>query len=44
MIVIMALILAALSAIYFLQVKQMKDDFAIERDTLTRQLTSLMND
>lgn len=43
MIVIMALILAALSAIYFLQVKQMKEDFAIERDTLTGQLRSMMS-
>ncbi len=34
----------ALSAIYFMQVKQMQEDFAIERDTLTSQLTSLLND
>ena len=40
----MAVILAALSAIYFMQVKQMRDDFAIERDTLTQQLIALRND
>ena len=44
MIIIMAVILVALSAIYFMQVKQMQEDFAIERDTLTSQLTSLLND
>ena len=44
MIIIMAVILVALSAIYFMQVKQMHEDFAIERDTLTSQLTSLLND
>lgn len=44
MIIIMAVILAALSAIYFMQVKQMRDDFAIERDTLTQQLIALRND
>ena len=36
MIIIMAVILAALSA--------MRDDFAIERDTLTQQLSALRND
>ena len=44
MMIIMAVILVALSAIYFMQVKQMQEDFAIERDTLTSQLTSLLND
>ena len=44
MIIIMAVILVALSAIYFMQVKQMQEDFAIERDTLTSQFTSLLND
>ncbi|WP_297450497.1 hypothetical protein [uncultured Alistipes sp.] len=43
-IIVMAAILAALSVIYFLQVKQLKEDFAYERDTLTSQLTTLMND
>ncbi len=42
MIVILAVILIGLSAMYFLQVKQMRDDFAVERDTLTNRLTTLL--
>ena len=42
MIVILAVILIGLSAMYFLQVKQMRDDFAVERDTRTNRLTTLL--
>lgn len=44
MIVILALILAGLSVMYFTQVRNMKADFAEKRDTLISQLTSLSED
>lgn len=44
MIVILALILAGLSVIYFMQVRQLKNEFAVERDTLTNRLTALLYD
>lgn len=44
MIVILAVILAALSVMYFTQVRQIRADFAEERDTLTNRLTMLLAD
>ncbi len=44
MILVLAIILAGLSVIYFMQVRQMQDEFAVERDTLTNRLTLLMTD
>ncbi len=43
-IVILALILAALSYLYFHQTSSMKADFAVEKDTLTNQLSRLAVD
>lgn len=42
MIIILAVILLGLSAMYFLQVRQMREDFAVERDTLTNRLTTML--
>ena len=43
-IVILAVILGALSILYFQQVNQIKAEFAVERDTLTNRLTNLMSE
>ncbi len=43
-IIILALILAALSFLYFQQTNSLKADFAIERDTLTNQMSRLVVD
>ncbi len=43
-IVIMAVILVALSLLYFRQVNNLKADFAVERDTLTNRFTALMGE
>lgn len=43
MILILAVILAGLSVIYFMQVRQMKDEFSVERDTLTNRLTAMLS-
>ena len=42
MIVILAVILGALSVLYFTQVKQMQADYAEARDTLTARLTMML--
>ena len=44
MIVILALILGALSFMYFSQVRSLREDFAEERDTLTNRITTLMSE
>ena len=44
MIVILAVILAGLSVMYFIQVRQIRADFAEERDTLANRLTLLLSD
>lgn len=44
MIIILAVILAALSFLYYSQVRDMKRDFAEERDTLTNRLSALRLD
>lgn len=44
MIIILALILGALSTLYFMQVREMRTEFAVERDTLTNRLTVLLSD
>ncbi len=44
MIVILAVILAGLSVMYFTQVRNMQADFAEKRDTLISQLTALSGD
>lgn len=41
LIIILAVILAAVSLLYFNQVKNMKQDFQVERDTLTSRLSNL---
>jgi hypothetical protein len=43
-IVLLVIILAGVSGLYFMQTKQLKADFAIERDTLTNQLSVIRND
>lgn len=43
-IVLLVIILAGVSGLYFMQTKQLKADFAIERDTLTYQLSTIRND
>ncbi len=43
-IVLLVIILAGVSGLYFMQTKQLKEDFAIERDTLTNQLSSIRSD
>ncbi len=43
-ILVLAVILAALSGLYFMQMRSLKKDFAIERDTLTNQLLTLRGD
>lgn len=43
-IIILAVILGAISFQYFRQVSQLKEDFAVERDTLTNQMNVLMSD
>ncbi len=43
-IVLLVIILAGVSGLYFMQTKQLKDDFAIERDTLTYQLSTIRSD
>ncbi len=40
-IILLAVILAALSGLYFQQVHQIKKDFAVERDTLTNRLAQI---
>lgn len=44
MIILMAVILVAVSGLYFYQSHQLKADFAVERDTLTNQYLALSND
>lgn len=43
-IVVLAVILAALSFIYFRQMDSLKEDFALEREGLNNQFTALMGD
>lgn len=43
-IIVLMVILVAISALYFLQTHQLKADFAIERDTLTNQLSLIRDD
>lgn len=43
-IIILAVILAALSFLYFHQVNSLKEDFAVERDTLTTRLSSIVGE
>lgn len=43
-IIILAVILAALSLLYFGQTRSMKEDFLVERDTLTNRLIYLMEE
>ncbi|MBP3426465.1 MAG: site-specific integrase [Rikenellaceae bacterium] len=43
-IVLLVIILAGVSGLYFMQTKQLKEDFAIERDTLTYQLSVIRTD
>lgn len=43
-IVLLTIILIGISGLFFMQTKQLKDDFAIERDTLTNQLSNLKAD
>lgn len=44
LIAVLAIVLIAISVVYFNQVKEMRADFAIERDTLTSHINSLMDD
>lgn len=43
-IIVLAVILAALSFLYFNQVNTLKKEYAVERDTLTNRITMLMHD
>lgn len=43
-IIILAVILAGLSFLYYNQVNTLKEDFAVERDTLTTRLSSIMGE
>jgi hypothetical protein len=43
-IIVLAVILAGLSFIYFRQMRSLKEEYAIERDTLTNQITKLMGE
>jgi len=43
-IIILAIILGALSYLFYAQTKQMRADFAVERDTLTNRITGLVSD
>lgn len=44
LILILVVILAAISFLYFKQIQSLKADFAIERDTLANRITNLIND
>jgi len=44
MIIILAVILGGLSVMYFLQVRNMREDFAVEKELLTDRLTELLGD
>lgn len=43
-IILLTIILFGVSGLFFMQTKQLKDDFAIERDTLTNQLSVIKAD
>lgn len=43
-IIVLAVILAALSFLYFNQMNTLKKEYAVERDTLTNRITMLMHD
>lgn len=44
LIAVLAIVLIAISVVYFSQVKQIRNDFAIERDTLSARISTLMSD
>ncbi|MBO5903666.1 MAG: hypothetical protein J6Q40_06710 [Tidjanibacter sp.] len=44
LVIILVVILAALSFLYFKQTHQMREDFRIERDTLTNRIVNLITD
>ena len=44
LVIILVVILGALSFLYFKQTHQMREDFRIERDTLTNRIVNLISD
>ncbi|MFI3265563.1 MAG: hypothetical protein R3Y15_00235 [Rikenellaceae bacterium] len=44
LVAVLAIVLVAITVVYFSQVKQIRSEFAIERDTLTNQINNLLID
>ena len=44
LLLLLTVILAAISMLYFSQIKTMRNDFMVERDTLTNRISTLISD